>query len=348
MPLTLDNELLERFAHHLDKAQNIVIISHMNPDGDAVGSLLASYHWLTTSFFAGRQQPAIHLLLPHPCPADARYLPGSDLIVDATSDVQQCEQLIADADLILGVDFNSPSRVQPLNKAIQDSQSTKMLVDHHHNQDDTVFGTIIAIPDLSSTCELLYWIFVQLIGDSSVTDPVARCLYHGINTDTGSFAYACEDASLYEATAALVKHPVNPADVHNRLFNSYSVKKMRILSFLLSQRFKIFESEHFAYLYLDADDLEQLQGTAEDLEGLVNYTLMMEPIHVGVFVKETDSKVRLSLRSKYDFDVNSFAKRHFGGGGHTQAAGATSPYDFQTTIKILEDNMLKELSTLYK
>lgn len=345
MPLTLDNELLESVAHHLDKAQNIVILSHMNPDGDAVGSVLACYHWLTASFFAGRPQPQIHLMLPHPCPVSERYLPGSELLLDAVNNGSQCEQLLRDADLILGVDFNNASRVLPLDTALRESKAVKLIVDHHHNQDNELFNHVIAVPDLSSTCELLYWVFSQIISDSSVTDNVARCLYHGINTDTGCFAYACEDASLYEATAVLMQHPLNAADVHNRLFNNYSVRKMRILAFLLSQRLKIFEADHFAYFYLNAADLKQLEGSAEDLEGIVNYTLMMEPVHVGAFVKETDGKVRLSLRSKYDFDVNDFARRHFNGGGHTKAAGATSPFDFDTTVKVLETNMLNELKT---
>ncbi len=348
MPLTLDNETLERFAQQLDKAGKIVILSHMNPDGDAVGSALACYHWLSDSFYAGRQQPQLSVVLPHSCPSDALYLPGSDMIVSADKDRELSERLIDEADLILGVDFNDASRILPLDEALQRSNAVKLMVDHHHNQNRQLFPTVIAVPDLSSTCELLYWIFTQIIGDSSIDDKVARCLYHGINTDTGTFAYACEDPSLYEAVAALMHHPLNAADVHNRLFNSYSLCKMRILGFLLNQRLRIFEEQHFAYFYITEKELNQMGGTPEDLEGLVNYTLMMETIHVGVFVKETEGKVRLSFRSKKDFNVNQFAKRHFGGGGHNQASGATSPFDFDTTIKVLEENMLKELKAYYQ
>lgn len=348
MPLILDNELVERFALHLEKAENIVILSHMNPDGDAVGSALGAYHWLRTAFYAGREMPQITVALPHPCPDDMRYLPDSDIIINAEDNLALCERRIAEADLIWGVDFNDSSRILPLDKALLQSNAVKMLVDHHHNPNLTLFNTVISIPDLSSTCELLYWLFVQMIGDSSIALPTARCLFHGLNTDTGCFAYANEDPSLYEAAAALLRHPIGAADVHNRTFNNYSITKMQILGFLLTQRMKIFPEVGFAYIYINAKELAQLNGTANDLEGLVNYTLMMQPMIVGAMVKETDGRVRISFRAKYDFDVNVFAKKYFGGGGHTQASGATSPFDFDTTLQVLEENMLKELSSHLK
>jgi len=343
MPLNIDSEIVERFARNLGKAQNIVIVSHMNPDGDAVGSALATYNWLKTAFFAGQAMPVINVVLPNRCPDDMLYLPGSETIVDAESDTERCQRLMAEADLILGVDFNNASRILPLDGALRDSRAIKMLVDHHHNPDEDMFQVVISVPDLSSTCELLYWLFVQTISDSSIALPTARCLFHGINTDTGCFAYANEDPSLYEAAAALLRHPIGAADVHNRTFNNYSINKMHILGFLLSQRLKIFPEVGFAYLYINAEDLARLGGTANDLEGLVNYTLMMQPMTVGAMVKETDGRVRLSFRAKGDFDVNIFAHKYFGGGGHTKASGATSPYDFDTTLHVLEENMLREL-----
>lgn len=348
MPLTIDNETIERFARNLDKAQKIVIVSHLNPDGDAVGSALATYHWLMTAFFAGETKPQINVVLPNHCPVEALYLPGADTIVDCDTNFDLCKQLMAEADLILGVDFNNEKRIQPLDEDLLSSKAVKMVVDHHHNPNLSLFNTVVSIPDLSSTCELLYWLFVQIIGDSSISLPTARCLFHGINTDTGCFAYANEDPSLYEAAAALLRHPIGAADVHNRTFNNYSISKMQILGFLLSQRLKIFPEAGFAYLYINAAELESMNGTPDDLEGLVNYTLMMQPITVGALVKETQSRVRISFRAKNDFDVNVFAHKYFGGGGHTKASGATSPYDFDTTLKVLEDNILQELAEYQK
>jgi len=344
MPLTIDNELIERFTLQLGKAQKIAIMSHANPDGDAVGASLGLYNWLRSSFYAGATMPDVAVILPHPKPAETTYLPASEVIINAADDMELCENKILDADLVIAVDFNNAKRVESLETALTKSTAMKVVIDHHHGPDDNLFDTIISFPDLSSTCELLYWVFAQAISDSSINTDTARCLFHGINTDTGCFAYANEDASLYEAAAALMRHPVGAADVHNRTYNNYSVTKMRLLAFLLSERLKIFEEVGFAYLYITADDLRRHGGTAEDLEGLVNYTLMMQPMMVGAMVKETDGKVRISFRAKEDFDVCSFASRHFAGGGHTKASGATSPYDFDTTIQILEREMIKELT----
>ena len=343
MALYIDTEIIERFSAALSSARNIVIISHQNPDGDAIGSSLACRQWLLHNHPMTATDVSINILLPHPPLDETAYLPDSGTIVDAVNDMARCQQMLHDADLVWGVDFNDARRVQPLDNALTGSTATKILVDHHHHPDTTLFDTVLSVPDLSSTCELLYWLFVGMGGKASVNDSTARCLYHGINTDTGNFSYACEDASLYEATAALMEHPIGAAEVHNTLYNNYTFTKMRLLAFLLHDRLRIFEKERFAYFYITASDLEALGATPPDLEGIVNYTLMMKEIQVGVIVKEIEGQVRLSFRSKHHFDVNRFAHTYFNGGGHTKASGATSPYGFDETIRILEENMLKEL-----
>ncbi len=345
MPLSIDNKSVDNFVKNLRQAKNIAILSHMNPDGDAIGSSLACRNWIVDHLFDNSAKPAIDIILPHACPADMKYLPSSETIIDAENCKERCLKAIAAADVILGVDFNNASRVQPFDEALIESKAYKMIVDHHHSPDTELFQTIISYPDISSTCELLYWLFRQAGGEESVSDKVARCLYHGINSDTGGFSYSNESPTLYEATAALMHHPLNASDVHNRLVNNYSIRKMKLLGYLISQRLKVFPKEGFAYFSITAEQLEEQGCTPYDLEGLVNYTLMMEEVQVGAIVKEAEGKVRLSFRSKNDFDVNLFARKYFNGGGHTKASGATSPYDFPTTIELLESNMLRELST---
>lgn len=343
MALSFDNKTVGCFSDHLAKAKNVVIVSHTSPDGDAAGSVLALYHWLRANVYNGHDDVQLTLLLPHPCPHDARYLPGSELIISASEDLERCEQALSEADLIIGVDFNAANRVKPMDIALETSHAAKMLVDHHHNPDTTLFSPVISVPDLSATCELLYWLLVQIGGTESITFETARCLYHGMNTDTGGFAFGNEDASLYEALAGLMRYPIGAAEVHNRIVNSYSVAKMHLLGHLLDRKLKIFEDEGFAYISVTEQEWQQLGCIAEDLEGIVNYTLMIEQVQVGAMVKEAEGKVRLSLRSKNAFDVNRFAIQYFGGGGHQKAAGATSPYCFDETIEILENKMLEEL-----
>ena len=342
MPLLFEKEIIGSMVSRFDMARNVVLLSHTNPDGDAIGSSLAFCHWVKTNLdCCGRLN--IQIVLPHPILEDAQYLPSSSTIKNMVEGLEECRKLICNADTIVCLDFNRADRIGCLADVLAQSKAFKLLFDHHHNPDSGLFDILFSVPDISSTCELLYWVFVQACGESSINDDIAQCLYHGMMTDTGSFSYSCEDPSLYEAVAGLMKHPIDAAQVHNRLFNNYSVEKMRVLAFLLHDRLKIFESHGFAYMYISEADLTAVGGQPSDLEGLVNYTLMLQNVEVGAMVKEAEGKVRLSFRSKKHFDVNMFASKYFGGGGHTKASGATSPYDFQTTLDVLEHNMLNEL-----
>ncbi len=320
--LLFENEKIAQFRQLLEKAKRVAIISHTSPDGDNIGSVLALREVLTTHL--GKPAEAVSVVLPDPCPSTMRCLHGSDSIVDARHAYDECHRLLSAADVVMCLDFNTPSRVGILTDALVAAPGHKILIDHHVKVESDTFCLVFSLPDLSATCELLYWIVLQTWGRAALNRNAARCLYYGICTDTGSFRYACNDSSLYEAAAGLVAFDIDAAAIHNEIDNAYSVQRMHLLAFLLNERLRIFEEEGFAYFYVSLDDLQRFQCRLEDLEGIVNYTLMMKPIQVGALIREDDNgTVRLSLRSKYDFDVNIFAQRHFGGGGHVKAAGAT-------------------------
>lgn len=341
MPLTIENKLVEQFCERVSNAQNIVIMAHMNPDGDAVGSVLSTYHALQKR---ASKASSIKILLPNSCPETFRFLLDTDLIIDADHAPELCKSALELADLIICVDLNNTSRVGSLQPDLEQSSAYKILVDHHVGPDVERFPLVISFPDISSTCELLFWLLTQAFGKDVLDLQLARSLYCGICTDTGSFAYSCEDASLYEAVGELMRFPIGGADIHNRIFNTFSVARMQLLGFCISERLRIFEDEGFAYFYVSNEDQQRLKVNAGDLEVIVNYTLMMKNIHVGAFIKELDNgTVRISLRSKFDFNVRDFAQKYFIGGGHVKAAGATSPFDFPTTVQKLEDYLHQEL-----
>ena len=342
MPLTIDNKLVEQYRERVATAKNIAIMAHMNPDGDAVGSILGLS-------CAVRQHAtkalSLTTILPNVVPDTFRFLPGSDLIIDADHAPELCKQAIASADLIICVDLNTTPRVGSLQLDLEQATAFKVLVDHHVGPDLQQFQLVISFPEISSTCELLFWLISQSWGLDSLNLDIARPLYCGICTDTGSFAYSCESPTLYEAVGHLMQFPIGGADIHNRIFNTFSVARMRLLGFCISERLRIFEDEKFAYFYLSNDDQKRFHVNAGDLEVIVNYTLMMKNVEVGAFVKELDNgSVRISLRSKYDFDVRLFASTYFTGGGHVKAAGATSPFDFPTTVQKLEEYLRKEMN----
>lgn len=335
--ITFDNQAIAQALQFFDDAREVVIISHMNADGDAVGSLLGSYHVLHCHY------PTTHfqLILPNGCPKTFRWLPGSEFILSGEHQKAECLKALSDCDLILGVDFNVASRVDFLSDALSQSPAKKILCDHHHNPDGDLFNPLFSIADLSSCCELIHWFFRQLLGDDYLNEEAATCLYTGMSTDTGFCSYSCESPSLHFAMAAMLQYPIRAAEVYNHVMNTYSINRMRFWGFAISERLRIFEEKQFAYFYFSLEDQRRFGITPQDMEGLVNYTLKMADIEAGALLREEEGRVKVSLRSKYTTDVNAIARAYFPqGGGHTKAAGATSLVSLEETIQILEKAFL--------
>lgn len=327
--MTLDPTKLTLFLEKTTKSNRIAIISHMNADGDAMGSSLGLWHLLG-------QKPT--LILPNGCPHQFEWMPGSANILSGDTQRERCEKALADSDLIIGVDFNTLNRVDFFSTALGQSKAYKFLIDHHHSPQIEAFDTVISVPELSSASELVYWIANGSYGDAAINQDAARCLYTGICTDTGSFSYSCEQPSLYQAAAALVSKDIDAAGIHNNIFNTYSVERMQFWGFALSERLKIFD--HFAYFSISLEDQRRFGIGPADMEGLVNYTLMMEQVEVGALLREEEHRVKVSLRSKHDIDVNIIAREHFNGGGHTKASGGHTTITLEQTRQMLEDIFL--------
>ena len=275
-------------------------------------------------------------ILPNGCPQTMRWLPSSSLILSGDEQREQCEAAISTADLIVCLDFNTPSRVDFLQDALIASPAHKVLIDHHHNPATDQFDIIFSDPAISSTCELLLWLALSLWGDKRMNADVARCLYTGLRTDTGGFAFSCHQPSCFEAAALLVSYDINPSDIHNCIVNTFSFNRMMFYGFALSQRLAIFPQQKVALFAFSLDDQQRFNVGGEDMEGLVNYTLMMTDIEVGALLREEPSRTKVSLRAKYDVDVNLLAQQ-LGGGGHTKAAGATYMASLSETLPVVKE-----------
>ena len=261
-------------------------------------------------------------ILPNGCPHTMRWLPSSGLVLSGDEQRAQCEAAIAEADLVVCLDFNAPSRVDMLQDALTASAAHKVLIDHHHNPATDQFDIVFSDPSISSTCELLLWLALAVWGDRCLNGDVARCLYTGLRTDTGGFAFSCHQPSCFEAAAVLVSYNINPSDIHNRIVNTFSYNRMMFYGFALTQRLMVYPRQKVALMAFSMDDQKRFDVGGEEMEGLVNYTLMMTDIEVGALLREEPSRTKVSLRAKYDVDVNLLAQQ-LGGGGHTKAAGAT-------------------------
>jgi len=323
-----DSQHLATFRQWCGEACHIVLLSHMNADGDACGSLLGMALLLDQ---AAPNAVSVTPILPNGCPRNFLWLPQSQRILSGESQRSLCEQRIAEADLIICLDFNCASRIDFLQDALLNAQARKILVDHHHNPAEQEFQLIFSDPDISSTCEYVVWLAQAVWGEKYFNADVARCLYTGLRTDTGGFAFSCSQPSCFEAAAHLVSYDINPADIHNHIVNTFTLNRMQFYGFAISQRLQVYPSKHTALFAFSLDDQHRFGVGGEDMEGLVNYTLMMADIHTGALLREEEGRTKVSFRSK-NRDVNILAQQ-LGGGGHTKAAGATSTLSFNDTLQ---------------
>lgn len=336
--LTIDTYKVEQFRNAIMEASNVTIMAHKHPDGDAVGSSLGLALMIECN-----TNCKVNILLPNDAPETFQFLPGYNRILSADQNKDACETSLLKADLIIGVDFNNAFRVEPLHQALVTSKAKKVLIDHHEQPDEELFPLLFSEPEISSACELVYWVGNALWGDNCLNKDIARCLYTGINTDTGCFAYSNAQSSLYEAVAALMHFDIQPATVYNEINNNFSVDRMRFYGYCINRLLTINEELGYAYFTISLADYEKFHLSEADTEGLVNYTLKMKNIHVGALLKEQPDRIRISLRSKRDFDVNQFARKYFDGGGHIKAAGGTSYSTLNETVLRLEKFLQEEL-----
>ena len=318
--------------------KRVVILSHTNPDGDAIGSSLGLCRILRSIGIDAQ------VLLPDEYPDYYNFLIASGEIIVASKDYVHAKTLLEACELVMAVDFNAPSRVDCLEEPLRNCNASKILIDHHLNPDLSFFDLVFSDNTISSASELVYWVATSAFGKEIVSKTVAECLYTGICTDTGSFSYSCNSPTVYNATAHLIEMGINVSDIHSNIYNSYSKERLLLLGFCINQRLRIFDDMKLAYFYVSKDDQRQFSAKKGDMEGVVNYTLMMQDIEVGALVKENEEGiVRISFRSKNTFNVNDFARKYFNGGGHRKASGATSEMNLEDTCKYMEECFRKEL-----
>ena len=323
-----DSQSIAILRQQISEAQKIVLLSHMNADGDACGCILGCTLLLDQ---AATKAHSVVPILPNGCPKNFEWLPGSGRILSGEEERERCEALIDEADTIVCLDFNVPSRIDFLQEALVRSKAFKVLVDHHNNPANDQFDIVFSDPEISSACELMLWLSVELWGCQYLNADVARCLYAGLRTDTGGFAFSCSQPSCFDAAALLVSYDIHPADIHNRIINTFTFNRMMFYGFALSQRLEIYPAQRVALFVFTLEDQERYGVTGEDMEGLVNYTLMMKEIEVGALVRREPNRTKISLRAKGDVDVNKLAQM-LGGGGHTKAAGATCTMSLEDTM----------------
>lgn len=292
---------------------NVVILSHRNPDGDAIGSCLA---WMLYLQSKGHK---VHTILPSEYPVNFAWMSEARdiLIYDLVPD--RCKELIQVASLVCYLDFGSLDRIDKIGEFVRTSKAKKIMIDHHIDPEPIV-DYMISDPGASSTCELVFDV-IQALGDEKLITPdIAECMYTGIITDTGGFAHALSPAIMRKA-ARLLELGVNNEKLQELLFKNLPEKQLRLLGYCLYARMEIMPEYQTGMIYLTKEDYAKFSISRGDTEGIVNYMLMLRDVKVAVLITDQNGIIKFSFRSKGDISVQALARMHFNGGGHKNASG---------------------------
>jgi len=309
--------------------KDIVITSHRNPDGDAIGSSLGLRHYLEQSGHT------VRVLVPSEFPQFLDWMPGSQNIFVYDLHTEEAKKYLEKPDIIFCLDFNSLDRIDKMGEQIAAIKKCRTVMIDHHLFPEPFADFILHDNTASSTSELVYD-FIGMLGDKNKVDKtIAECLFTGILTDTGSFKYATSP-KVFRIVADLLELGVDDIRIQNLIFNSLDEKHLRLLGHVLSDRMEILDEYRTGIIALTKQDYEKFEISRGDTEGLVNYLLMLKVVTMAVFIHEQPTITKISLRSKGNFSVQEIAKAHFKGGGHKNASGGYSYIGLRPTIKKLK------------
>jgi bifunctional oligoribonuclease and PAP phosphatase NrnA len=331
---------LSKYTKELSKLfsseENILIISHINPDGDSVGAQLALYH-----YFKARDKN-VSLMAPNNIQEFLKWMEGAGQIDIFIKDRKKGRAMIEAADLIIMLDFNSPNRLGEAEEFVVASKAKKIIIDHH--LDPEPFADIlISDPTKCSTSELVHELICEINGSVFMNRAYAEALYVGIITDTGNFEHGSYSSRTFRIVADLLDTGIVKENIINLIYNNFSSDRIRLQGFALNQRMVVIPDFKTAYIHLSKDDLKKFNYVKGDTEGFVNMPLSIKGINFSALFIEKDNFIKISFRSKGQFPSNEFASLYFSGGGHRNASGGEFSDTLENTItyflKVLEENV---------
>jgi bifunctional oligoribonuclease and PAP phosphatase NrnA len=331
---------LSKYTKELSKlfssSENILIICHINPDGDSVGAQLALYHYFKSI------DKNVSLLAPNNLQEFLKWMDGAEQINIFIRDRKKCRMLIDNADLIIMLDFNQPNRLGEAEEAVMASSAKRIVIDHHLDPENFA-DLIISDPGKCSTSELIHELICEVNGTRFMNRSYAEALYVGIITDTGNFEHGSYTSKTFRIVADLLDTGIAKEKIINLIYNNFSSDRIRLQGFALNQRMVVLPELRSAYIYLSKDDLKEYNHVKGDTEGFVNMPLSIKGINFAALFIEKDNFIKLSFRSKGKFPSNEFASLYFSGGGHLNASGGEYTDTLENTIsyflKVLKENV---------
>lgn len=326
---------MQELKNLLSAKQNVVITTHVNPDGDAIGSSVALLNFLI------KMGHDVSVIVPNDYPDFLKWMKNDELIINFSNSKNESQEKIKNASLIFCLDFNNLNRINELGDYISDSKAKKVLIDHHLDPID-FYDFKIHDVKASATAELVYNFLIEL--DSNAVDKdISEALYTGILTDTGSFKFSMSP-KVHKIVSDLMIRGVDIGFINNKIYDSNSLDKLKLIGYALSEKLEVISNGNAAYIVLSRKDLKDHNFKKGDTEGLVNYALSISNVNMAVLIIETKERIKFSFRSIGQFSVNEFAKKYFNGGGHKNAAGGS----LEDKLSVALEKFLKDISKYSK
>ena len=252
-----------------ERAEKIVIVTHVSPDGDAIGSSLGLWHFLES------QEKNVNVIVPNAfprfftfgCPGPERYHPLRQIIKSLS------DKLIAEAGCYLSVWIsNALSRIDAMADAVAASKGRKMMVDHHLYPGDFC-RIVISHPEISSTSELVFRLICRLGYFEDITKEGAECIYTGMMTDTGGFTYNSNNREIYFIISELLSKGIDKDEIYRNVYNTYSEGRLRLMGYVLYDKMQVFPEFNSALIWLTKEEQGKFQYVKGDTEGFVNIPL---------------------------------------------------------------------------
>lgn len=307
----------------IEKARNIILTAHINPDGDAVGSSLALLLTLKNEY----KNKESRLILQDKIPDTTKFLKYSEMIE------KYKENEIYKADLLIYLDSATKERTGLIYQKVEARKT--ICIDHHVSNPE--YGDInCVVRDATSTSEIIFN-FIK-ISKYKLLKEVADALYLGLINDTGNFSHSNVTKEAFEMAAELLSVGVNSNYIVTNFLNSNEYQALKIVGEAL-RNFQFYSDKKLSYIYIDSATMDKYGARKEDTEGIVEKILSYNQASVSLFLREEkDGKIKGSMRSKYEVDVNKIANI-FGGGGHYKAAGFSSSLAAGEILKIVLENL---------
>ena len=332
---------IQKAKKQLEAVDRIVIVTHVSPDGDAIGSSLGLYHFLL------EQDKQVNIIVPNDFPEFLKWMKGANDILIYERNREIANETIAAAELIFCLDFNTLKRIEEMSEPVRNAGAKKIMIDHHPYPEK--FGDVtISYPQISSTAEMIFRFICRMGYFEDINLYCAENIFTGMMTDTNAFTVNSNSPEIYYIIGELLKKGVNKDLIYSRIYNNDSEDRLRLKGYVLYKKMKIYPEYKTALIALSKEEQEHFHYKKGDTEGFVNLPLEMKNIIFSVFFRDDKDQIKISFRSQGEFPCNQFAAEHFNGGGHLNAAGGEFLGSLEEAVTLFEKALPGYKSLLLK